>query len=373
MSIISSFNVRRMMGLHISGDEMKSITNKYQNGNVSNADKSIKRDIKRISNTINNTNKPKCHEMAKFLTSIKNTSYYTSTVKKSLDQYIIKHGTDVIEQNPNKSSNINESEYLNARENSLITKVSNNNECENMNPVFNNNLDKHEYANLGYSTSIKENGNNHENSISSSAKNIYLSGGEYANICSARANDALQQYTGNTYKELNNALRNNLTLRGTMQEIKKGLDEIFAKNPNFGSLLKTFRGVPHKTNISHLKEGEIIEISGFLSTSRDIKVANDFASGIDNSMDGELNIIFGMNHKDVSSVSLYPFEQEELYPHGTKFMKLFQHDIDGVRVNILEEVSNNLTDVNKNIEALDLSAGKEAQKTHKPTRKSVLW
>ncbi|EBH8768129.1 hypothetical protein NW381_001356 [Salmonella enterica] len=67
MSIINLVNVRRVMGLHISDSEMKNIATKHQNGDISNVDKILKADIKRVLNTINNTNKPKCHQMAKFL------------------------------------------------------------------------------------------------------------------------------------------------------------------------------------------------------------------------------------------------------------------------------------------------------------------
>ncbi|HFV4884574.1 TPA: hypothetical protein ACH9PF_004592, partial [Escherichia coli] len=92
MPIINSVHIRRMLGLHVSGNEMKEISRKYQSGNISYIDKYLKRDIKRISKTINNTNKPKCHEMAKFLLILKDTCYYTSFSKKSLDEYVIKYG-----------------------------------------------------------------------------------------------------------------------------------------------------------------------------------------------------------------------------------------------------------------------------------------
>lgn len=103
--------------MHVSGDEMKEISKKYPNGNVKNADKNLKRDVKRIANTINSTNKSKCHEMARFLTSIKGTCYYTSFVQKSLDNYAIKHGRNIESRTINKNFNNHEELNNNANKN----------------------------------------------------------------------------------------------------------------------------------------------------------------------------------------------------------------------------------------------------------------
>ncbi|HAX5265275.1 TPA: hypothetical protein JZG31_004434, partial [Escherichia coli] len=117
MSIINSVHLRRAFGMHVSGDEMKEISKKYPNGNVKNADKNLKRDVKRIANTINSTNKSKCHEMARFLTSIKGTCYYTSFVQKSLDNYAIKHGRNIESRTINKNFNNHEELNNNANKN----------------------------------------------------------------------------------------------------------------------------------------------------------------------------------------------------------------------------------------------------------------
>ncbi len=314
MSIINSVHLRRAFGMHVSGDEMKEISKKYPNGNVKNADKNLKRDVKRIANTINSTNKSKCHEMARFLTSIKGTCYYTSFVQKSLDNYAIKHGRNIESRTINKNFNNHEE--------------------------LNNNANK----NIGQSrqSHIYEHGLNKKN---------HSNEHEYANVFSKSAKSAIELYTGCEYRQLNDALRNSLPLNGTMQEIIKGLNEVFSKNPNFGSVLRTYRGVPHKTNLSDLKEGEVCTVKGYLSTSRNKDIANDFKG----ERGGELNVIFGRSHCDMSKYSELPYEEEELYPHGVKMRKLFQYDLGGVHINILEELNENPVSIRRVTSALDVA------------------
>lgn len=314
MSIINSVHLRRAFGMHVSGDEMKEISKKYPNGNVKNADKNLKRDVKRIANTINSTNKSKCHEMARFLTSIKGTCYYISFVQKSLDNYAIKHGRNIESRTINKNFNNHEE--------------------------LNNNANKN--IGQGRQSHIYEHGFNKKN---------HSNEHEYANVFSKRAKSAIELYTGCEYRQLNDALRNSLPLNGTMQEIIKGLNEVFSKNPNFGSVLRTYRGVPHKTNLSDLKEGEVCTVKGYLSTSRN----KDIANGFKGERGGELNVIFGRNHCDMSKYSEFPDEEEELYPHGVKMRKLFQYDLGGVHINILEELNENPVSIRRVTSALDVA------------------
>ena len=314
MSIINSVHLRRAFGMHVSGDEMKEISKKYPNGNVKNADKNLKRDVKRIANTINSTNKSKCHEMARFLTSIKGTCYYTSFVQKSLDNYAIKHGCNIESRTINKNFN-NHEEF-------------NNNANKNIGQSRQSHIYEHEF-----------NKKNHSNEH------------EYANVFSKNAKSAIQLYTGCEYRQLNDALRNSLPLNGTMQEIIEGLNEVFSKNPNFGSVLRTYRGVPHKTNLSDLKEGEVCTVKGYLSTSRN----KDIANGFKGERGEELNVIFGRNHCDMSKYSEFPNEEEELYPHGVKMRKLFQYDLGGVHINILEESNENPVSIRRVTSALDVA------------------
>ncbi|WP_097456987.1 ADP-ribosyltransferase [Escherichia coli] len=366
MSIINSVHLRRAFGMHVSGDEMKEISKKYPNGNVKNADKNLKRDVKRIANTINSTNKSKCHEMARFLTSIKGTCYYTSFVQKSLDNYAIKHGRNIESRTINK--NLNNHEELNNNANKNIgqsrqshiyehglNKKNHSNEHEYAN-VFSNSSNESEYANVfSNSSNESEYANVFSNSsneseyttVSSNSSNEH----EYANVFSKSAKSAIELYTGCEYRQLNDALRNSLPLNGTMQEIIKGLNEVFSKNPNFGSVLRTYRGVPHKTNLSDLKEGEVCTVKGYLSTSRNKDIANDFKG----ERGGELNVIFGRSHCDMSKYSELPYEEEELYPHGVKMRKLFQYDLGGVHINILEELNENPVSIRRVTSALDVA------------------
>lgn len=331
MSIINSVHLRRAFGMHVSGDEMKEISKKYPNGNVKNADKNLKRDVKRIANTINSTNKSKCHEMARFLTSIKGTCYYTSFVQKSLDNYAIKHGRNIDSRTINK--NFNNHEELNNNANKNIGQSRQSHIYEH---GFNkkNHSNEYEYVNI-FSNSPNESENE----------------SEYANVFSKSAKSAIELYTGCEYRQLNDALRNSLPLNGTMQEIIKGLNEVFSKNPNFGSVLRTYRGVPHKTNLSDLKEGEVCTVKGYLSTSRN----KDIANGFKGERGGELNVIFGRNHCDMSKYSKYSDEEEELYPHGVKMRKLFQYDFGGVHINILEELNENPVSIRRVTSALDVA------------------
>ncbi|WP_215256521.1 ADP-ribosyltransferase, partial [Escherichia coli] len=183
--------------------------------------------------------------------------------------------------------------------------------------------------------------------VSSNSSNEH----EYANVFSKNAKSAIQLYTGCEYRQLNDALRNSLPLNGAMQEIIEGLNEVFSKNPNFGSVLRTYRGVPHKTNLSDLKEGEVCTVKGYLSTSRN----KDIANGFKGERGEELNVIFGRNHCDMSKYSQFPNEEEELYPHGVKMRKLFQYDLGGVHINILEELNENPVSIRRVTSALDVA------------------
>ena len=340
MSIINSVHLRRAFGMHVSGDEMKEISKKYPNGNVKNADKNLKRDVKRIANTINSTNKSKCHEMARFLTSIKGTCYYTSFVQKSLDNYAIKHGRNIESRTINK--NFNNHEELNNNANKNIGQSRQSHISEHR---FNkkNHSNEHEYANI-FSNSSNE---SEYTTVSSNSSNEH----EYANVFSKKAKSAIQLYTGCEYRQLNDALRNSLPLNGTMQEIIEGLNEVFSKNPNFGSVLRTYRGVPHKTNLSDLKEGEVCTVKGYLSTSRN----KDIANGFKGERGEELNLIFGRSHCDMSKYSEFPNEEEELYPHGVKMRKLFQYNLGGVHINILEELNESPVSIRRVTSALDIA------------------
>ncbi len=275
MPVIKSVKLRRKLGMHMSGNEIKDITRKSPNKDMSNADKSLKKDIDRIAKTINHTEKDKCHEMANFLISVKGTYYYTDTVKKAINEYVIKH------------------------------------------------------------------------------------------VCSKKAKDAIIKYTGSEFVRLNYFLRTGLPLNGTLQEIVDGLNEVYAKNTNSDYVLKTFRGVSHKTELSKAKEGDIITIKGYLSTSRDVKVAKmfttlDFGVILNSNAKGELDIIFGKNHCDISGLSEHKDEQEELYPHGAKFRKVFQCNHENVTINVLEEVSEELGDAHSG----ENRKTKEIQRSH---------
>ncbi len=275
MPVIKSVKLRRTLGMHVSGNEMKDISRKFPNKDVSNADKHLKKDVDRIAKTINHTEKDKCHEMANFLISVKGTYYYTDAVKKAINEYVIKHA------------------------------------------------------------------------------------------CSKKAKDAIIKYTGSEFVRLNYFLRESLPLNGSLQEIVDGLNEVYAKNVNSDYVLKTFRGGPNKTHLSKAKEGDIITVKGYLSTSRDVEVAKmftmlDFGVVFNSNAKGELDIIFGKSHCDISGLSKHKYEQEELYPHGVTFRKVFQCNHKNITINVLEEVSGELGDARSE----ELRKTKGIQRSH---------
>ncbi|ENJ4210998.1 hypothetical protein AB1D78_004084 [Escherichia coli] len=296
MPVINSVCLRRTLGMHVSGNEMKDISRRYSNGNVNNGDVHFNKDVNRVLRTIRHTKKSKCHEMAEFLKSMKGTSYYTPAVKRALNEYVIRH------------------------------------------------------------------------------------------VCSEKAINAIKKYTGAECQNLNYFLEAGLPLDETMQEIVEGLNEAFSKNPNSDYVLKTFSGSPHKTRLSEVKEGETIVVKGYLSTSRDVNVAHFFRVDIEDfeKIDffpllalptlakGELNVIFGKSHSDISGLSVFKIEKEELYPHGVEFRKLFQCNHKGITINVLEEVSEDLG----NFRSGDLRKVKsaffdnETQRFHSFSRKS---
>ncbi|ECC3382632.1 hypothetical protein AH775_18755 [Salmonella enterica subsp. enterica serovar Give] len=301
MPIINSTHIRRGLGLHVSTNEIEWLEFKYPVGDVSCADKYLRRDIKRITDTLNHTCKPKVYKLARFLSDIRNTDYYTPAAAKALHNYNINYGGKFgyhAEKIRDVNENINEHTYASAGGDASAGKIPG----------------KYTYINKNESTTH-----------------------EYANLCSTKSIEALQKYTNEYYNYLNNALRNDLPQDRwpqKIQEVKEGLDEIFTKSTNTGSVIKTYRGVPFKTNLSYLKEGEIGTVKGYLSTSRSAIKAHIFRQNGE-----EFNIIFGKNGRDIAGESIFPEEMEVLYPVGTKLRKLFHHDVGGVRVNVLEEVS----------------------------------
>ncbi|EEA7255024.1 hypothetical protein TX45_004111 [Salmonella enterica subsp. enterica] len=300
MPIINSMNIRRGLGLHVSTNEIKWLEFKYPSGDVSYADKYLRRDIKRITDTLNHTCKTKIYKLARFLSDIRNTDYYTPAAAKALHNYNINYGWKFgyyAEKICDVNENINEHIYASTGGDASAGRIPG----------------KYTYINKNKSATH-----------------------EYANLCSIKSIEALREYTDEGHKYLNSALRHDLPQElwsQKIQEVKKGLDEIFTKSTNTGSVIKTYRGAPFKTNLSYLKQGEIGTVKGYLSTSRSTIKAHRFRQNGE-----EFNIILGKNGRDIAEESKFPEELEVLYPAGTKLRKLFHNDVGGVRVNVLEEV-----------------------------------
>ncbi|WP_080171841.1 ADP-ribosyltransferase [Salmonella enterica] len=297
MPKINSINIRRGLGLHVSTNETEWLDIKYPFGDVSCADKYLRRDIKRITHTLNHTSKPKVYKLARFLSDIRNSDYYTPAAAKALHNYNINYGGE-FGYHAEKICDVNEHTYASAGGDSSAWKIPG----------------KYTYINKNKSATH-----------------------EYANLCSPKSIEALKKYTQGYYSDLNDALRCALPQDRwpqKIQEVKEGLDEIFTKSTNTGSVIKTYRGSPLKTNLSYLKEGETGTVKGYLSTSRSVIKAHKFRGEGE-----EFNIIFGKNGRDIAGESTFPEEREVLYPAGTKLRKLFHHDVGRMRMNVLEEVS----------------------------------
>ncbi|EGU39834.1 exoenzyme T [Vibrio ichthyoenteri ATCC 700023] len=195
------------------------------------------------------------------------------------------------------------------------------------------------------STKMNDNDSSTTMNDNDSSTTINDTGLEYeenhTHILSKNAIDAIDYYTGGfEYRKLNSALRENLPLNDEMLKVISGLNELFTKKTSTDRIIKTFRGVFVETDLSHINEGDTVEIKGYLSTSRLLKVANLFMGDeSENKGKAELNIIFGKSSYYIAEHSRCDYEEEELYPHGLKLKKVFQYHDGKKQLNVLEEVA----------------------------------
>lgn len=123
---------------------------------------------------------------------------------------------------------------------------------------------------------------------------------------------ALAHYTGPGYQDLNFALREG-ALDATQQARVDALHNALEKLPIFEGAVVRGTNLPADV-LEQYRPGEIITESAFTSTSTDHAVAQSptFAGNTEFR-------IWSTTGRDVSSVSMFPGEQEILFPAGSKF------------------------------------------------------
>ncbi|WP_245845691.1 ADP-ribosyltransferase [Mycobacterium arosiense] len=123
---------------------------------------------------------------------------------------------------------------------------------------------------------------------------------------------ALAHYTGPGYQEMNSALREG-ALDASQQARVDALHKALEKLPMYEGTVVRGTNLPADV-LEQYRPGEIITESAFTSTSTDHAVAQSpiFAGNTEFR-------IWSTTGRDVSSVSMFPDEQEILFPAGSKF------------------------------------------------------
>ncbi|OBI02513.1 ADP-ribosyltransferase [Mycobacterium scrofulaceum] len=124
--------------------------------------------------------------------------------------------------------------------------------------------------------------------------------------------EAFAHYTGPGYQDLNFALREG-ALDATQQARVDALHKALEKLPTYEGTVVRGTNLPTEV-LEQYKPGDIITEPAFTSTSTDPTVAQSptFAGNTEFR-------IWSTTGRDISSVSMYPGEQEILFPAGSKF------------------------------------------------------
>ncbi|BBX99010.1 hypothetical protein MLAC_43040 [Mycobacterium lacus] len=140
-------------------------------------------------------------------------------------------------------------------------------------------------------------------------------GGDYLNpvvpLTSADLS-AFADYTGFGYQDLNSALRDN-ALDASQQARIDAIHKALEKLPVYEGAVVRGSDLPPEA-LAQYQPGEVITEDAFLSTTTNPAVAESptFAGNV------EFRIV-SKTGRDISSVSVFPGEQEILFPAGTKF------------------------------------------------------
>lgn len=129
--------------------------------------------------------------------------------------------------------------------------------------------------------------------------------------------NAIKEYTGPAYAQINGTLRTGKKLGKANQDVVNKLNEAFAQpevkaKENF----TVYRGIT-STQLQHLAMASTITDKGFVSTSSDANEAKKFAGTAGALM--EIRVKKGQPAISVKDTSIYPSEKEVLLPANTSF------------------------------------------------------
>lgn len=146
---------------------------------------------------------------------------------------------------------------------------------------------------------------------------IHDSGVFKASSLSQSIKNAIKEYTGPAYAQINGALRTGKKLGSNKQNVVNKLNEVFAQpeakaNENF----TVYRGIT-SSQLQHLAMGSTITDKGFVSTSSDVNEAKKFAGTAGALM--EIRVKKGQPAMSVKNTSAFPSEMEVMLPANTSF------------------------------------------------------
>jgi hypothetical protein len=123
---------------------------------------------------------------------------------------------------------------------------------------------------------------------------------------------ALADYTGFGYTDLNDALRNG-TVDASQAPRVDALNRALEKLPTYEGPVVRGSDIPPEV-LARYEPGSVITELGFVSTTMNPAVAQlpTFAGNVEFQ-------IMSTSGRDISSFSIFPAEQEVLFPSGTKF------------------------------------------------------
>jgi ADP-ribosyltransferase exoenzyme len=123
---------------------------------------------------------------------------------------------------------------------------------------------------------------------------------------------ALADYTGSGYQDLNNALRSD-ALDASQQARIDALNRALEKFPAYEGPVVRGTNLPPEV-LDGYEPGEVITEPAFMSTTTNPAVAQSPTFG------GNVEFrILSTTGRDISSVSMFPGEEEILFPPGAKF------------------------------------------------------
>jgi hypothetical protein len=159
----------------------------------------------------------------------------------------------------------------------------------------------------------------------------------HAKLLTTQEREAIKKYTGSSYREINQKLRDGKALSETQKKVIKHMDSALEKLPPYGKT--TYRRVSFykESELTEFLEkhnvGDIVTYGQYLSTDK---------RGLFHAS-GEFKVRMLVNGKrgsDISHLSLYPAEEEVLFSRTSSFIvKEMRKDEDGWKaIIVIEEI-----------------------------------